>query len=126
MANTRTFLIHTALAAAAAGVCIRWVDYPLAFRFFHADLSRGGFPSGRMMIAASLLLAFGRFSPVPRSVWLAAGIALGLALVITNYHFLGDVVAGAYGGFAVDWAVHGLLAKGSEARRQPPFFACKS
>ena len=55
-----------------------------------------------MMIGVSLLLTLSRFYRLPRLVWLGAGIALAAALITTNNHFLGDVVAGAYGGFVVE------------------------
>jgi membrane-associated phospholipid phosphatase len=72
------------------------------FRNLHANLLHGAFPSGHMMIAVSLLLVLGRYTRSPQWVLLAVGIALGAALIVTDYHFLSDVVAGAYGGYAVE------------------------
>ncbi len=72
------------------------------FRFFHENLVRGGFPSGHIMVAVPLLIVLCKFSPALRRLWIGLGIALGAALVVTNYHFLGDVMAGAYLGWFVD------------------------
>ena len=72
------------------------------FRFFHENIIRGGFPSGHMMVITPLLFILCRFSPALRPLWYGTGIALGTALVITNYHFLGDVIAGALAGFVAD------------------------
>lgn len=78
------------------------------FCFFHENLLRGGFPSGHMMIATPLLLVLSRYYSTLRPLWFGLGIALGASLVLTDYHFLGDVIAGAYGGFVVERIVVGF------------------
>jgi membrane-associated phospholipid phosphatase len=90
----------------------------LGFRFFHTNYFRGGFPSGHMMITVCLLLTLSRVYRLPRLVWIGLGIALGAALVATNYHFLGDVVAGAYGGFVVEGCMR-AWASGPESKSAP-------
>ena len=75
------------------------------FRFFHENYVRGGFPSGHMMIATALLLVLRKHSPLLRPAWLSLGIVLRATLVVTDYHFLGDVIAGAYFGFIIEHVV---------------------
>jgi membrane-associated phospholipid phosphatase len=97
---------------------ILWHRDLAEFQFFHANLLRGGFPSGHMMIAASLLLVVGRYTRVPHWVLLAAGIALGVALIVTDYHFLSDVVAGAYGGYVVESTIHNWKSGSSTTKQR--------
>jgi len=85
------------------------------FRFFHENFVRGGFPSGHMMVITPLLLMLCGFSPKLRLIWIGLGLALGAALIATNYHFLGDVIAGAYLGFVADRAW--LVMSGASMRR---------
>jgi membrane-associated phospholipid phosphatase len=62
---------------------------------FHFDKAYGSFPSGHA--AAVLAVISILWLSLPRWRWLyaLAGIALCAALVVLNYHFVGDVIAGA-------------------------------
>jgi membrane-associated phospholipid phosphatase len=91
------------------------------FRNLHANLLHGAFPSGHMMIAVSLLLVLGRYTRLPLWVLLATGIALGAALIVTDYHFLSDVIAGAYGGFFVERFTRRFDSKQSTTRQRHSF-----
>ena len=79
-----------------------------AYRFhpFQADDDNGSFPSGH---AARILAFFTVFwLAAPRGRWLYAVVAAPMlvALVVMNYHFVGDVIAGsALGGIIGAWAV---------------------
>lgn len=65
-----------------------------AFHWFHGGGDFNGFPSGHMLVLTPLLFAIGEFCPRSRiPVWLA-GCGLAFALLITEYHFLGDLLAG--------------------------------
>ncbi len=84
--NTRAWLAHR-------------VSY--AFHWFHGGSGLNGFPSGHMAVftalGAALWLYYGRYRPV-----YAAGLsALGLALIVTDYHFVSDVIGGFYLGVLV-------------------------
>jgi membrane-associated phospholipid phosphatase len=77
------------------------------FHPFQADDEEGSFPSGHSARIAGFLSVF--WITVPRCRWLYAVIALPMlvSLVATNYHFVGDVVAGTTVGSVVGaWAVH--------------------
>ena len=73
------------------------------FHWFHGGGNYGGFPSGHMAVFSAFFAAIWIFYPRYRAVSSGCLIALALALVATDYHFLSDVIAGAYLGVAVTW-----------------------
>ena len=80
-----------------------WVAHPrpITFHWFHGNQSFHGFPSGHMLVFTTIFLALWAFFPRSRALFLSGWIALATALIVTEYHFLGDVVAGSYLGFLV-------------------------
>jgi membrane-associated phospholipid phosphatase len=75
-----------------------WTVYQQApqFHWFRAGDGYGCFPSGHMTVFTALTTAFWRHYPRYKPVYLTFLLSLGAALIATNYHFLGDVIAGAY------------------------------
>ena len=69
-------------------------DRDFAFRWFHGFHPYDSFPSGHMAIACTLASLAWFF--LPKWCWLAvASIAIvAFCLMITNYHFVGDIIAG--------------------------------
>ena len=91
-----------------------WLENPQIGDAFHWFAGGGlfeGFPSGHMMVFTPLFLAIVRIRPGWRRGALVAWSALAIALVVTGYHFLGDVLAGAFGGYALDAAATRLAGK---------------
>jgi membrane-associated phospholipid phosphatase len=90
-----------------------WLLQPdlYGFHWFQNLNNCEGFPSGHMLVIAALLAAFWRFYPKLRPLCLAGGTLLAVALVATNYHFLSDVLAGAYAGVLVEALVFRLLRR---------------
>jgi len=80
-----------------------WLVHHLSPRFhwFRAGAGYGCFPSGHMTVFTALMTTLLHYYPRYRRVILALLLLLALALVVTNYHFLSDVVAGAILGAAV-------------------------
>jgi membrane-associated phospholipid phosphatase len=77
---------------------------PPAFQFFQGTF-QSSFPSGHMAMACSfgmvLLLAFPRYKKLLASLLALAGIIL----VVGDWHFISDVIAGSYvGGLTGFWA----------------------
>jgi membrane-associated phospholipid phosphatase len=68
-----------------------------------------GFPSGHMVVFATLLAALWRVFPRWKYLYLSAGTVLAAALIATNYHFVGDVVAGAYLGMVVESVIYRII-----------------
>ncbi len=88
--NTRTWLVHPSL---------------LEFHWFQGGGDFQGFPSGHMAIFTVLLFGIGRYFPRLRPPCIGLLIALALALMLTEYHFLSDIVAGFSVGVIIDLIV---------------------
>ncbi|HIJ77279.1 MAG TPA: phosphatase PAP2 family protein [Deltaproteobacteria bacterium] len=85
--NTRIWLLHPDL---------------FGFHWFHGGGDFSSFPSGHMAVFTVLMLGIGRYFPRLRSVCAGLLFALALALLVTQYHFFSDIVAGACLGLIVD------------------------
>jgi membrane-associated phospholipid phosphatase len=74
-----------------------WLSDPslYGFHWFAGTKGLQGFPSGHMLVFTPLLLALWHFYPRYRLYYGVIWSGLGIALLVTEYHFLGDVVAGA-------------------------------
>ncbi len=79
-------------------------QHPYAFHWFHGSQDFHGFPSGHMLVLTPIFLSLWHYSPKLRLPALLLWFGLGAALLITEYHFLGDVIAGAYAGFLIHYA----------------------
>ncbi len=97
-----------------------WLIRPesYGFHWFHGGGAYGGFPSGHMAVFTALTAALWRFYPRQRSILLLLPLFLAVALVVTNYHFLSDVIAGAYLGVIVEIYANKLL-RDSEKTNTP-------
>lgn len=75
---------------------------PYGFHWFHGGEGYSGFPSGHMAVFTVLAAALWRFYPSYKPLYLLLTLILAFALITTNYHFLSDVIAGAYMGVIVE------------------------
>ena len=73
------------------------------FQFLHDDGVPGAFPSGHMSVFTPVFIALYRIFPWLRNWWISLWAALALALVAGNYHFVSDVIAGAYLGYVINF-----------------------
>lgn len=97
-----------------------WLDHPelAGFHWFAAVPTGYGFPSGHMTVFTALAVVLSYSYPRYRSVYLTLLVLLGVALIVTNYHFLSDVTCGAYLGLLVCYlADHGLTAVSASYRQ---------
>ncbi len=106
VANTipLTFFLKSALKYLFGRITTRfWLRHPqwTEFHWFHGVGNYTGFPSGHMAVFTALVLALWKFYPAHRSLYLGFLGALALALIVTNYHFISDIIAGAYLGFMI-------------------------
>lgn len=91
----------------------------VGFHWFHGGPGYTSFPSGHMTVFTALATVLWQRYPRYRMVYVAGVVLLGTALVATNYHFVGDAVAGAYLGFLICYLCNlGLIAM-SESYRVP-------
>ena len=79
------------------------------FHWLHGGANYSGFPSGHMAVFSVLVIALVRYFPRYRFAGLFFLLLLAAALVITGYHFLSDVVAGALLGLIIDDRVFQVL-----------------
>jgi membrane-associated phospholipid phosphatase len=77
------------------------VSGPIDFRFFQGTGERGGFPSGHMTVFTAFFAALWCCYPRYRLLSASLLLILGVALIATDYHFVSDVIAGAYAGLLV-------------------------
>jgi membrane-associated phospholipid phosphatase len=71
------------------------------FHWFHGGENCSSFPSGHMAVFAAFFAAFWLLYPRYRSLSIGGLLLLAVALIVTDYHFLSDVIAGTYLGLAV-------------------------
>ena len=84
-----------------------WLRHPElnGFHWFEGSKHFHGFPSGHMLVFTPLILALWQFFPRYRLHYGIAFTCLVIALLVTEYHFLSDIIAGAYIGAFVYLAV---------------------
>jgi membrane-associated phospholipid phosphatase len=93
-----SFLAKTALKGVFGRIATRaWLQSPgdLGFAWFSLDPDKSGFPSGHMTVATAVAAAVCAHFPAYRRPCLGLLALLAVLLVLTDYHFLSDVVAGA-------------------------------
>lgn len=66
------------------------------------------FPSGHTATACAVLAVLWVHYPKGWPLWLAGGVATAGGLVVLNYHFLSDVVAGAFLGVSIGLLVRAI------------------
>jgi len=100
-----------------------WLRHPTysEFHWFHGIGNYTSFPSGHMAVFTTFMVALWKFYPRHRTKYVLINSAVALALVLTNYHFVSDIVAGVYVGFIVHTVtLHGiqflLKSEGSDQR----------
>ena len=94
--NPRSWLIH---------------NQHLAFHWFNSSSS--SFPSGHMLVFVAFGAAVLFYYPKYRRVVLILLFLLGIALIGTDYHFLSDVIAGAYFGIITTYFTKYLFERKS-------------
>lgn len=71
-------------------------DGAYGFHLFHGGEAEASFPSGHTTRMAAMTAAVWGTYPGPGRILALASIAVAVGLVGMNYHFVGDVVAGAF------------------------------
>jgi membrane-associated phospholipid phosphatase len=80
-------------------------DRAYGFQFFHSGDAYQAFPSGHMTATCAILAVLWTWYPRWRALWILAGLGVATALVAGNFHFLSDVIAGAFVGLSIGWIV---------------------
>jgi membrane-associated phospholipid phosphatase len=69
----------------------------------HGGAAYQSFPSGHMAATCAVVSVLWIWYPRLRWLVTIAGIAVGVGLIGANYHFLSDVIAGAFIGISIGW-----------------------
>jgi membrane-associated phospholipid phosphatase len=108
------FALKSVLKFLIGRITVRyWLLYPDApeFQWLSGVENYSGFPSGHMAVFTVMVLALRRYFPRYRGVYYAVLSSLGLALILTGYHFLSDIIAGVYIGIVIDHLVYRGIEK---------------
>jgi len=95
-----SYAIKDVLQSILRRQCARsWIVEPAVPQWFGTGDNFSGSPPGHMTVATCLVFALCREYPRYRWAWIAALMELGATLIGNDYHFVGDVTAGAYVGW---------------------------
>ena len=83
-------------------------DGVYGFNFFNGGPEYASFPSGHMAVTCAVISVLWLFFPAARVLYALAGLAVAIGLIGANYHFLSDVIAGAFVGISSGWMVASL------------------
>jgi membrane-associated phospholipid phosphatase len=83
---------------------------PIEFSWFSRKVD-GGFPSGHMIVFTAFFTAVWLYYPRYRPLVVAALSTLAMALLLTSYHFVSDIVAGMCCGILITASLHHFIAK---------------
>ena len=83
---------------------------PIEFSWF-SPIVDGGFPSGHMVVFTAFFTAVWLHYPRSRQFVVAALSTLAVALLLTSYHFVSDIVAGMYCGILITAGLHHVTSK---------------
>ena len=78
-------------------------DGVYGFHFMHGGSAYQSFPSGHMAATCTVISVLWIRYPRFRWLYLIAGLLISAGLVGANYHFLSDVIAGAFVGASSGW-----------------------
>jgi len=84
-------------------------DHAYGFHLLHGQTHWDSFPSGTTIVSTALVSALWTLKPRWRAPGVMICSLLASAVVIGNYHWLSDVVAGAFLGVTVGWSTVRLL-----------------
>jgi membrane-associated phospholipid phosphatase len=109
-----SYIVKTVLKYLCGRVETRvWLQNPQLYEFhwLHGGAGFSGFPSGHMIVFTTLLAATGRYLDGCKQLCYSILAILAVMLVITNYHFVGDIISGAYVGFLVEACSEGVYSR---------------
>ena len=86
------------------------------FNWFRAGEQYGGFPSGHMTVFTALMTTLARYYPRYRHAFLGTLLVLAATLILTGFHFLSDVIAGAVLGAIIAFAVDNVKISAKNRR----------
>jgi membrane-associated phospholipid phosphatase len=96
-------------------------DGVFGFYPFHGGPGFAAFPSGHATAVCAVMSVLWLCYPRFRLFYAAAIVAVAVALVVADFHFLGDVIAGGFLGITTGWLTVVLWERGRrEVREDAP------
>jgi len=80
-------------------------DHQYGFHFLHGETHWDAFPSGTAAVSFAILSVLWILKPRWRAAGTVTVILLSIAVVIGNYHWLSDVIAGGFLGVTIGWGI---------------------
>jgi membrane-associated phospholipid phosphatase len=93
-------------------------DGAYGFNFFHGGRGYNSFPSGHTTVVCAAMVVLWFLYPRWRPLWALIALAVAVGLVGANYHFLADVIAGAFIGISTGWIAVLLWRRTTEDGRR--------
>jgi len=78
-------------------------EHLYGFHWFHGTPHWDSFPSGTMAISCAILTVLWILRPRWRAPGVVVVALLCLAVVLNNYHWISDLIAGAFLGISIGW-----------------------
>lgn len=83
-------------------------DGAYGFNLFHGGDAYASFPSGHTTVTCAVISVLWILYPKLRALYLLVVFAVAIGLIGANYHFLSDVIAGAFVGVSTGWMATAL------------------
>jgi membrane-associated phospholipid phosphatase len=94
-------------------------DGVYGFHPFHGGRAYESFPSGHTAVTFAVVSVLWICYPRFRPLFTVIGLGVAVGLVGANFHFLSDVIAGAFVGLSTGWIVLALWQAGSASPLPP-------
>jgi membrane-associated phospholipid phosphatase len=78
-------------------------DGVYGFNFFHGGAGYASFPSGHATVTCAVISVLWILHPKFRVIYFMLIPAVGIGLIGADYHFLSDIIAGAFVGVSTGW-----------------------
>lgn len=83
-------------------------DGAYGFNLFHGGAGYASFPSGHSAVICAVISVLWVFYPKLRAIYLFVFLAVAVGLIGANYHFVSDIIAGAFVGISTGWMTTAL------------------
>ena len=93
-------------------------DGVYGFNFFHGGHGYAAFPSGHTAVTCAVISVLWIYYPKWRWLYVLAVLAVATGLIGANYHFVSDVIAGAFVGISCAWMLTSLWKANEHFRRR--------
>lgn len=89
-------------------------DGAYGFDPFHGGPAYTDFPSGHMMVVCAVVTVLWFCYPKFRPFYILCALVTATLLVVTNFHFVSDLIAGTFLGISIGWITMVMWRVGAE------------